>query len=183
MNEEFAKLKNDVETLIGELEAEDFFFKGQKLIIGCSTSEVIGQHIGKNSSMEAAEVIYDGLKEIRKKHGVHLMFQGCEHINRAVTMERETLEAFGFDEVSVVPHRSAGGSLSEHAYKQLDDAAVAEFVTADAGIDIGQTLIGMHLKHVAVPFRTDTKMVGQAVVTMARTRPKLVGGPRAKYNN
>lgn len=183
MKKEFEKLKSDLETLIGELEEEEFFFENQRLIIGCSTSEVIGEHIGKSSSLEAAEVIFNCFKEIQGKYHIHLMFQGCEHINRAVTMERETLDTFGYGEVSVVPHRSAGGSLSEYAYQQMNNAAVAEFVSADAGIDIGQTLIGMHLKHVAVPVRTDTKMIGQANVTIAKTRPKLIGGPRAKYNN
>ena len=98
-------------------------------------------------------------------------------------MHRRTSVQFGFDEVSVVPHRSAGGSLSEFVYQEMSDPVVAEFVTADAGIDIGQTMIGMHLKHVAVPLRTNTRLIGEAVVTIAKTRPKLVGGPRAKYNN
>ncbi len=183
MKKEFEKLKNDLETLIEELEEENFFFENQRLIIGCSTSEVIGEHIGKNSSLEVAEVIFNGFRTVREKYDIHLMFQGCEHINRAVTMDRRTSVQFGFDEVSVVPHRSAGGSLSEYAYQKMADPVVAEFVTADSGIDIGQTMIGMHLKHVAVPLRTNTRLIGEAVVTIAKTRPKLIGGPRAKYNN
>lgn len=151
------------------------------LVIGCSTSETIGEHIGKNSSDEAAEVIYKHFSEIAAKENIHLLFQGCEHINRSLTTSRHTMEALKLEEVTVVPHKEAGGSLSERAYKEIADSVVVESVRADRGIDIGQTLIGMHMKHVAIPVRTSVKTVGEAVVTIAATRPKLVGGPRAHY--
>lgn len=181
MSKEFARLKSDLDTLIEQLEAADFFRNGEKLLIGCSTSEVMGHHIGRQSSMEVAELIYDTFHQAAERHQMHVMFQGCEHINRAVTMERKTAHAGGLPPVSVVPHRTAGGSLSEYAYNHLDDPVVVEHAAADRGIDIGQTLIGMHIRHVAVPFRVEQRTVNAANVTIAYSRPKLIGGPRAQY--
>ncbi|CAD2070652.1 hypothetical protein JEOAER750_00048 [Jeotgalicoccus aerolatus] len=181
MKDAFVKLKNDLETLTKELSETEFFTSGKVLVIGCSTSETIGERIGKNSSAEAAAVIYSHFSKIAEDEDLHILFQGCEHINRSLTTTRQTMEALDLEEVSVVPHKNAGGSLSEHAYKEIPDPAVVESVTADIGIDIGQTLIGMHLKHVAIPVRTSVKTVGEAVVTIASSRPKLVGGPRAHY--
>ena len=181
MKDEFLRLKHDLEQLTSELKENDFFKNKNILVIGCSTSETVGKAIGKGSSEEAAVVIYEHLSNLAKNEDLHLLFQGCEHINRALTTERETLEALQLEEVSVVPHKHAGGSLSEYAYQQLDDPVVVEGVVADCGIDIGQTMIVMHMKKVAVPVRTSVKTVGQAVVTIAGSRPKLIGGPRAHY--
>ena len=181
MKDAFVRLRNDLQTLTDDLYETEFFTMGKVLVIGCSTSETIGQRIGKSSSDEAAEVIYKHFSEIANKEKMHLLFQGCEHINRSLTTSRHTMEALNLEEVTVVPHKEAGGSLSELAYKELSDPVVIESVAADRGIDIGQTLIGMHLKHVAIPVRTSVKTVGEAVVTIATTRPKLVGGPRAHY--
>ncbi|CAM4239408.1 TIGR01440 family protein [Jeotgalicoccus halotolerans] len=181
MKDAFVKLKNDLQALTDDLYKADFFTPEKVLVIGCSTSETIGEHIGKSSSDEAADLIFKHFFEIANKENMHLLFQGCEHINRSLTTSRHTMEALKLEEVTVVPHKEAGGSLSELAYKELSDAVVVESVTADRGIDIGQTLIGMHLKHVAIPVRTSVKKVGEAVVTIATTRPKLVGGPRAHY--
>jgi len=181
MNGEFARLKNDIDALMENLTDADFFVPGEDLLIGCSTSEVIGHHIGKQSSMEVAELIFDAFIEVAAKFDINIMFQGCEHINRAVTLDRDVAKKRGYEIVNVVPHRRAGGSLSEYAYEHLGNPAVVEHVTADRGIDIGQTLIGMHVRHVAVPFRTEQKTVGSANVTIAFSRPKLIGGPRAHY--
>ncbi len=181
MNEEFARLKNDLDVLIEQLEASDFFKEGEDLLIGCSTSEVMGHHIGKESSMEVAELIFDAFHQAAERNRLNIMFQGCEHINRAVTMEYDVARAHKYPPVSVVPHRSAGGSLSEYAYHHLSRPVVVEHAAADRGVDIGQTLIGMHLHHVAVPFRVEQKTVGKANVTLAYSRPKLIGGPRAHY--
>lgn len=181
MKDAFVRLKNDLQKLTDDLYETEFFTPEKVLVIGCSTSETLGKHIGKGSSDEAASVIYGHFSEIADKENMHLLFQGCEHINRSLTTSRHTMEALKLEEVTVVPHKNAGGSLSELAYKEIADPAVVEAVTADRGIDIGQTLIGMHLKHVAVPVRTSVKKVGEAVVTIATTRPKLVGGPRAHY--
>lgn len=181
MSAESAKLKNELSVLVEELEDLDFFYSGQNLVIGCSTSEVIGETIGTHSSMEIAEIIYDVFEGVSRQHEVNLIFQGCEHINRALTLKRSVAKTLNLPHVSVVPHRRAGGSLSEYAYHHLEDAVVVEHISVDAGIDIGQTLIGMHIKHVAVPVRTKVRKIGAANVTIAKARPKLIGGPRAKY--
>ncbi|WP_040287555.1 TIGR01440 family protein [Sporosarcina koreensis] len=154
---------------------------GTFFVIGCSTSEVAGKRIGTAGALEVAEALYGPLAQFAETHKVHLAFQGCEHINRAVTIERRAAAQHGYDRVSVVPVTTAGGSMSAYAYEHLDDAVVVESVRAHAGIDIGQTLIGMQLKPVAVPIRTSVKQIGEAVVTCATTRPKLIGGARAQY--
>lgn len=154
---------------------------GRVLVIGCSTSEVLGKSIGKAGSGEIAEAIYRGIATVREQHGFDLAFQCCEHLNRALVVQREVMERKGWEEVSVVPVPTAGGSMAAHAFSKLEDAVVVEAIRADAGIDIGDTLIGMHLKHVAVPIRPAVREVGEAHVTAARTRPKLIGGARAVY--
>lgn len=154
---------------------------GQILVIGCSTSEVLGKHIGKAGSKEVAAALYRGILAVQRQSGFAVAFQCCEHLNRALVVEREVMERYGWDEVSVVPVPTAGGSMAAHAYTQLKDAVVVEHIRAHAGIDIGDTLIGMHLKHVAVPVRPSRRAIGEAHVTAARTRPKLIGGSRAVY--
>src|SRR5699024_1550515 len=121
--------------------------------------------------------------KVAEKFDVNIMFQGCEHINRAVTMDRSVAKKRGYEIVNVVPHREAGGSLSEHAYKHLGDPAVVEHVTADRGIDIGLTIIGMRVCHVAVPVRTEQKTGGSVNVTIAFSRPKLIGDQEPAINN
>ncbi len=152
------------------------------LVLGVSTSEVVGKQIGSAGSEEVATEIYQILRNVQQKYGFHLAFQGCEHINRALVVERETAELFGLELVNVVPVKKAGGAMATHVYHQMKDPVVIEFIKADAGIDIGDTFIGMHLKHVAVPIRSSVKEVGNAHVTMAKTRPKLIGGARAQYS-
>ncbi len=183
MNEELTKLSNEVKVLIDALEEESFFKANQQLVIGCSTSEVLGKAIGSASSNEVAQILFEQFYALSKKHDFHVIFQGCEHINRALTMEQKTAERFGYEVVSVVPHRTAGGSLSEYAYKHFQSPVVVEHAAADQGIDIGQTLIGMQIKAVVVPYRTKVTTIGHANVTIATRRPKLIGGVRAKYNS
>jgi uncharacterized protein (TIGR01440 family) len=149
--------------------------------VGCSTSEVIGERIGTSGTVEVAEMIFRCLKKFQADTGMELAFQCCEHLNRALVVERAVADERRFDEVSVVPVRKAGGAMATYAFQALNDAVVVEFINADAGIDIGNTLIGMHLKHVAVPVRVTQKSVGQAHVTLAKVRPKLIGGARAVY--
>ena len=153
----------------------------QILVIGCSTSEVAGKKIGTAGTEQVAEMIFTKLKDFSEKTGVALAFQCCEHLNRAIVVERETAEAKGLEEVTVIPVRTAGGAMATYAFEHFTDPVVVEHIKADAGIDIGDTFIGMHLKHVAVPIRTAQKMVGDAHVTLAKTRPKLIGGARAVY--
>lgn len=154
---------------------------GQLLVIGCSTSEVAGKHIGKAGSREVAEALFRGISSAAEQQGFSLAFQCCEHLNRALVVERETMERGGLEEVSVVPVPSAGGSMAACAFEKMADPVVVEHIQAHAGIDIGDTLIGMHLKHVAVPLRPTRRVIGEAHVTAARTRPKLIGGSRAVY--
>ncbi len=154
--------------------------KGSTVIVGCSTSEVVGASIGTSSSPETAKEIFSALHNYTSQNGFFLAIQCCEHLNRAVITERK---AVPFSEtVNVVPQPKAGGSLATVAYKTFDDPVAVEEIRADAGIDIGFTLIGMHLKKVAVPVRLQNNEIGEATVVAARTRPKFVGGERAVYN-
>ncbi|MGM9948499.1 MAG: TIGR01440 family protein [Lysinibacillus sp.] len=176
------QVKQDVSGLLCEVEQQVTFQPKQLFVVGCSTSEVVGEQIGTAGAMEVAQALYDELERFAKKHDLYLVFQGCEHINRALTLERAAAERYHLEPVAVVPVRTAGGSMSAYAYTQMEDPVVVEHVGAHAGIDIGQTLIGMHLKMVAVPIRTSVKKIGEAIVTAAKTRPKLIGGERAQYN-
>jgi uncharacterized protein (TIGR01440 family) len=169
------------EAVLTEFNEQASLQPGQLLVVGCSTSEVTGERIGTAGTFEVAEMIFRGLEKLRAETGIHLAFQCCEHLNRALVVERAVAEKRGFEEVSVVPVRKAGGAMATYAFEHLNDAVVVEFVKAEAGIDIGSTLIGMHLKHVAVPIRVKQKNVGSAYVTLAKTRPKLIGGARAVY--
>lgn len=154
--------------------------KGQIVVIGCSSSEVCGSKIGSNSSPEVAKAIYAGLSEVFDEKGIYIAAQCCEHLNRAIIIEREA--ANDDDIVNVVPQPKAGGSFATAAYGAFRDPVAVEFIKADAGLDIGGTLIGMHLKKVAVPLRIETKHIGEAMVLAARTRRKFVGGGRAVYD-
>lgn len=175
------QLKQAFQTILQEFHDQVPLRRGQVLVIGCSTSEVMGEKIGTAGTIDTAELIYEELKEYADKSGVSLAFQCCEHLNRAIVIERETAETKNLDEVTVVPVRKAGGAIATHAYHRFQDPVIVEHIKADAGIDIGDTFIGMHLKHVAVPVRVSVRSLGHAHVTLARTRPKLIGGNRAVY--
>lgn len=154
---------------------------GQLVVVGCSTSEVIGSTIGTNSSPAVAGEIFRALHDYASSKGLFLAIQCCEHLNRAIITERS---AAGFAEiVNVVPQPKAGGSLATQAYAGFTDPVAVEEIKADAGLDIGLTLIGMHLKKVAVPVRLENNRIGEAIVVAARTRPKFVGGVRAVYDS
>lgn len=176
-----AQVGQQLNELLTELAEHITFREGQLFVVGCSTSEIIGEKIGTAGAEEIAEILYNEFQQFATKHKIYLAFQGCEHINRAITLEQEAADRYQLEPVTVVPVRTAGGSMSSYAYKQMQNPVVVEHIQAHAGIDIGQTLIGMHLKHVAVPIRTSVKQIGEAVVTIATTRPKLIGGTRAKY--
>ncbi|MFN2362929.1 MAG: TIGR01440 family protein [Halarsenatibacteraceae bacterium] len=181
MEKDLDKIASDLKTALDDLLAEANLKKGDIVIIGCSTSEIKGDAIGTASSTEVAEKLYPVIREKLDHAGLFAAFQGCEHINRAVTIEQECQDRYGFEEVTVVPHKSAGGAMSTTAFRHMNNPVVVEEITADAGIDIGDTLIGMHLKRVAVPVRMSVDQLGAAHLTAARTRPKLIGGPRAHY--
>lgn len=154
---------------------------GQLFVLGLSSSEVIGGHIGKQSSLEVGQAIVKTILEIVAEHGVFLAVQGCEHVNRALVVERAVALAKGLEIVNVLPSLHAGGSGQLAAFEYMVDPVEVEFVTAYAGLDIGDTAIGMHIKHVQVPLRPTLRQIGQAHVTALASRPKLIGGSRALY--
>lgn len=174
-------IRCEAEAIVSELIEKANLKKGDLLVVGCSSSEIVGEHIGKGSSLESAEAVFAGLYPVLKKQGIYLAAQCCEHLNRALIMEKECAEKRGLEIVNVVPQPKAGGSFATTAYKNFECPVAVEFVKADAGLDIGQTLIGMHLKHVAVPVRLSRKTIGSAIISAARTRAKFIGGSRAIY--
>ena len=153
---------------------------GDIVVVGCSTSEVLGSKIGTNSNPETAKLIFEALHDYSREHGVFLAIQCCEHLNRAIITERAAVP--GAQIVNVVPQPKAGGSLATAAYAAFAEPVAVEEISADAGMDIGLTLIGMHLKKVAVPVRLEHNRIGEAPVVAARTRPKFIGGIRAIYD-
>ena len=154
---------------------------GDILVVGCSSSEIVGGKIGKNSSVEAAEAVFAEIYPVLKEKGIYLAAQCCEHLNRAIIIEEECAKARGYEIVSVIPQPKAGGSFATTAYKNFQAPVAVEEIRAEAGIDIGGTLIGMHLKRVAVPVRLSVQKIGEANIICARTRPKFIGGSRAVY--
>ena len=175
--------ENQFRKLLHEFQEEAALKENQLLVIGCSTSEVIGKRIGTEGTLDVAGMVYSVVRDFQEKTGIQVAYQCCEHLNRALVLKRETAVRNDYEEVSVVPVRTAGGSMATFAYQQWKDAVVVEHIKAEAGIDIGDTFIGMHLKHVAVPVRSSIKEIGHAHVTMAKTRPKLIGGERAVYQD
>lgn len=175
------KIRQQVEAAVEELIEAAEPKPGQVFVVGCSTSEVLGNKIGTAGSLEAAKVIFDALRKVTSAHGLYLAIQCCEHLNRSLVTEAEAAEKYCWEEVAVRPVAHAGGSLAQVAYGTFDQPIVVEKITAHLGLDIGQTLIGMHLKRVAVPVRLSQKEIGAAILTAARTRPPYVGGERAVY--
>ena len=174
------KIYTQTKAVMEEIVEKAKLQKGNIFVVGCSTSEVIGAKIGTNSSPEIAQILFDALHEYAKEKEIYLAIQCCEHLNRAIIIEKE---AVPFAEtVNVVPQPKAGGSLATAAYKGFRNPVAVEEIKADAGIDIGSTLIGMHLKRVAVPVRLEENKIGEATVVAARTRPKFIGGVRAAYD-
>lgn len=177
----YENIKEEARDAAKELVAAAGLKKGMTVVVGCSTSEVCGSRIGSASVPEAAEAIFLGLYEVFQPLGIKLAAQCCEHLNRALIVERET--AGNAETVNVVPFPKAGGSFATAAYKYFSDPVAIEEIRADAGLDIGMTLIGMHLKRVAVPLRLSCKKIGEAPLNAARTRPKFIGGERAHYDD
>lgn len=172
-----AETRQAVTELLGAagLRAGDIF------VIGCSSSEIVGGHIGKDSSMEAAAAVLAGAAPVLAEKGVYLAAQCCEHLNRAIVLERAAAERYGYMQVNAVPQPHAGGSWATSCWRAFRDPVLVEEVRAAAGIDIGGTLIGMHLRRVAVPVRLSLSRIGQANILCARTRPPYIGGARAVY--
>ncbi|ASS73844.1 TIGR01440 family protein [Tumebacillus algifaecis] len=181
LSPELVAVKAQTLQAIHDLQATAGLDRDQILVIGASSSEVVGKKIGSGGSLDAAELIVEAVLEARDTYGFQVAFQCCEHLNRALVVERDTLKQFQLEEVAVVPVPKAGGAVASTAFGKLKHPVLVETIRADAGIDIGDTLIGMHLRQVAVPVRGTLREIGEAHVTMARTRPKLIGGARAVY--
>ena len=155
---------------------------GDIFVVGCSSSEIMGGHIGHDSSMEAAAAVLAGVLPPLQEQGVYLAAQCCEHLNRAIVLEREAAKAYGCQIVAAIPQPHAGGSWATSCWRAFKDPVLVEDVRAAAGMDIGGTLIGMHLRRVAVPVRLSLDHIGQAILLCARTRPPFIGGARAVYS-
>lgn len=176
------QVREEAASVTRELLEQAKLESGDILIVGCSSSEIVGERIGTFSSVETARAVLEGIYEITEKNGVFLAAQCCEHLNRAVIVEKEAAKRERLTRVNVVPQPKAGGSFGTAAYERFKEPVAAEHIKAQAGIDIGDTLIGMHLQEVAVPVRTKVKRIGSAHVVCARTRAKFVGGARAVYD-
>ena len=182
MNFTYEDIKEQARTAVAELVEAAKLKEGDIFVIGCSSSEVVGLRIGKGSDINAAEAVYEGVMSVLEPKGIFLAAQCCEHLNRAVIVEKAALLP-GAEIVNAVPQPHAGGSFAVTVYKNAKCPVAVEEIKADAGMDIGGTLIGMHLKKVAVPVRLSIKQIGEAPLICARTRPKFIGGSRAVYDD
>lgn len=171
----------EIEQALQELASKVEFAAGQILVIGCSTSEVLGQRIGTGSSLDVAKALFGPLERFAAARGLFLAVQCCEHLNRALVVSRACQERYGLTEVSAVPQPKAGGSLATVAFVRTPEARLVESIQGHAGLDIGDTFIGMHLRPVVIPVRLSVQSIGSAHLTAARTRPRLIGGERAVY--
>ena len=178
----YENIKAESRQVFTELIEKAKLNKGDLLVIGCSTSEILGDKIGTNSHIDAAKALFEGFYPIVKEKEIYIAAQCCEHLGRALCVERQYADRHNIPIVNVIPQPKAGGSLATTAYNTFDNPAMVEHIKADAGIDIGGTLIGMHLKEVAVPLRLSLSKIGCANIICARTRPKFVGGERAVYD-
>ena len=177
------RIKRDATAAVKELLAVSHLKAGDMLVIGCSSSEMVGEKIGTNSSMDAAAALAEAVLPLLKEAGVYLAVQCCEHLNRALVIEAAAAEKYGYDPVNVVPQPKAGGSFATTVWGRMEHPVAVEHIRAHAGLDIGGTLIGMHLRDVAVPVRLSVKSIGAAPILCARTRPKFIGGFRAVYDD
>lgn len=182
MNFTYEDIKEQARTAAAEMVETAKLKEGDIFVIGCSSSEVVGLRIGKGSDINAAEAVYEGVMSVLEPKGIFLAAQCCEHLNRAVIVEKAALLP-GTEIVNVVPQPHAGGSFAVTVYKKAKCPVAVEEIKADAGMDIGGTLIGMQLKKVAVPVRLSIKQIGEAPLICARTRPKFIGGSRAVYDD
>ena len=175
------KIREQTINAVSELIEKADLESGDILVLGGSTSEIIGGEIGKDSSLEIGQLVIEEVLKILDKKKINLAVQGCEHINRALVVEKEVAKANNLEIVSVIPALHAGGAMSLAAYQEMQNPVMVEHIVARAGIDIGDTEIGMHVKFVQVPLRLKEKHIGKARVTALKSRPKLIGGERAIY--
>ena len=180
--EELEEIKEQAKEAVLEVLEQAKLDEGDIFLIGCSSSEVAGIKIGQGSSLKVASAIFDGVYPVLKERGIYLAAQCCEHLNRCVIIDKSGVKPWQ-EIVNVVPKINAGSAFATTCYERFDHGVALETIQADAGMDIGDTLIGMHLKHVAVPLRIKVKSIGHAHLTSARTRPKFIGGSRASYDD
>lgn len=178
----FEQEQQDAVRVVEEFLGQAKLKKGDLVVIGCSTSEIASHRIGSYSNADLGEAVFLAMQGAFSKEEISIATQCCEHLNRALIIERKDAERFGYEEVNVVPQPKAGGSFSTAAWKHMQDPVAVEHIQAKGGIDIGDTLIGMHLRAVAVPVRIEHPTIGGAHIVCARTRAKFVGGERAHYN-
>ncbi|WP_268912165.1 TIGR01440 family protein [Lentilactobacillus sp. SPB1-3] len=174
-------IENDLNAVLSEYFVEVTYPKNSLFVVGCSTSEIRGVWKGTGSSLEVGQTVYETVMKFLQPRGIAVAIQGCEHINRSMLMERSIAEHFGYEEVAVVPAMHAGGGTQVAAYQAMSDPVEVEHIQAFGGIDIGGTEIGMHVKFVQIPVRTNQRQVGDAIITCLKSRPKLVGGSRSQY--
>lgn len=182
---ELEKIEQQTAQAINEIVKASKIHPGEIFVIGCSTSEVLGNKIGTHTNMEVGGAIFRGAESVLAPAGIYLAAQCCEHLNRALVVEREVCDRYGLEQVNAIPQPNhAGGAFATNAYQQLKEPVLVESLMqkASAGLDIGQTLIGMHIHPVVVPLRISLDHIGSAVITCARRRPKYVGGQRAIYD-
>ncbi len=182
---DFNELTRQAADAVDQLLASAIYQPGDIFVVGCSTSVIAGRRIGSASNEEVAKAVMDAILPKVTEAGLYLAVQGCEHINRALCTSRACMERYGLQEVWVRPWLHAGGAFATEAYNRIPDRVMVEDVGGKAalGMDIGGTLIGMHLHPVVVPVHTERNSIGEARVVLAKTRPKYVGGPRAQYNS
>lgn len=180
----YEELKAQAAAAAAEIMAAAKLREGDVLAVGCSSSEICGQKIGSDSNEEVAGAVFSGIWDEARKRGVYLAAQCCEHLNRCLIVEEECAETYGLARVNAVPQKKAGGSFATAAYASFErPVAVEEMHIARAGLDIGDTFIGMHMDKVCVPVRLSVKAIGEAHLTACRVRPKFIGGERAHYDD
>ncbi len=182
---ELKEIKEAVAAATKEVVEASRLKPGDLFVVGCSSSEVLGEKIGSHTNTDVAGALYEGIREVLDANGLYLAAQCCEHLNRALILEQEAVDAYHLEEVNVIPQPNhAGGAFGTVAYERMEHPVAVETIhaQASAGMDIGATLIGMHIKPVVVPLRISVDHIGEAPLTCARRRPKYVGGPRAIYD-
>lgn len=175
-------VKSETKEVFDEVIEKAKLKKGDILVIGCSTSEIAGSPMGTDSNLSLAKEVYGVFYNDLKSRGIYMAVQCCEHLNRALVVEKELADKLSLERVNVVPQPKAGGSSATIAFSLFDNPVMVEHIKGDAGIDIGGVLIGMHLKETAVPLKLKKKNIGKAIIIAARTRPKFIGGIRAVYD-
>ncbi len=182
---DFSEIKDQARQAVTEILDAAGLKEGSIFVIGCSSSEILGDQIGTATNMDSANAVYDGIIPVLRERGILPAAQCCEHLNRALVVDRATMEKYGFEQVNAIPQPNhAGGAFGTVCYQRFDDPVLVENIgaKADAGIDIGGTMIGMHMHSVVVPMRISLRRIGQAPIICARHRPKYVGGMRAIYD-